>query len=76
MAPDREAALERFGKSLAQRRKEAGLSQEALAERSGLHPNYIGDVERGERNPTIMTLLALADGLKCSPSDLLREPFS
>ena len=75
MPLERTEALKKFGAALAVRRKEAGLSQEALADRARLHPNYIGDLERGERNPTVMTLLALAEGLKCSPSDLLREPF-
>lgn len=44
-------------------RRSAGLSQEELAHRSGLHRTYVGSVERGERNPTVTTLLTLAKGL-------------
>ena len=49
MPVDRNKALKRFGKSLAQLRHEAGLTQEALADRAGLHPTYIGGLERGAR---------------------------
>lgn len=49
------------------------MTQEHLAQASRLHPNYIGDLERGERNPTLLTLLALCKGLDCSASDLLED---
>lgn len=76
MSPSREQALKRFGIFLAAKRREAGLTQEDLAHWSGLHRTYIGGLERGERNPTVTTLLALAQGLGCSPSELLKDPFS
>ncbi len=76
MARKRETTLRKFGRSLAELRLEADLTQEQLAERSGLHPNYIGDLERGERNPTLMTLLALSDGFRCPLSELIKRSFT
>jgi len=76
MAVHRERSLRRFGRALAELRRDAGLSQEELAHRSGLHRTYVGGVERGERNPTLTTLLALARGLGLNPSVLLERAFS
>ena len=73
MDRDRESILRQFGKAVAERRLRAKLTQEHLAERSGLHRTYIGSVERGKRNPTIMTLVAICAGLECSPGDLVKE---
>lgn len=50
------------------------LSQEALAERSGLHRTYVGSVERGERNVTLSSLEVLARGLGVSVPELLTSP--
>jgi transcriptional regulator with XRE-family HTH domain len=52
-------------------RHSRGLSQEQLAELAGLHRNYIGLVERGERNATLKALLAVAESLDVTIGELL-----
>ena len=54
-------------------RNKNNLSQEDLAELSGLHRTYIGSVERKERNVTLSTLIFIASALKTSVPDLLRK---
>lgn len=60
-----------FGANLRQLRKLHGLSQEALADRAGLHWTYVGSVERGERNISIDNICRLAWALDCDPAKLL-----
>ena len=62
-----------FGKVLQRRRREAGISQEALAHAAGVHRTYVGLVERGLRNPSIDVGHALAAALGTTLSDLIRE---
>lgn len=52
-----------FGKRLRLLRTDRGWTQERLAERCGLHPTYIGLVERGERNPSLANVGRMAVGL-------------
>ena len=52
-----------FGKKIADERKKLGLSQEELAHKSGLHRTYIGAVERGERNITLVNAECIAMAL-------------
>ncbi|HEY2392296.1 MAG TPA: helix-turn-helix transcriptional regulator [Candidatus Angelobacter sp.] len=52
-------------------RRKMQLSQEALAERCGLHRTYVGSVERGERNVTLSSLEVLARALGVSVPTLL-----
>lgn len=51
-------------------RRERGLTQEDVAERTGLSVNYLSRIERGLENPTLDTLLGLTDALKVEPLDL------
>lgn len=60
-----------IGRVVAARRKRLGLSQEALAEATGLHPTYIGLIERGLRCPSARVLLSLGEGLGTKGSSLL-----
>lgn len=60
-----------FGVVVREARKKLGLSQEQLADESELHRNAIGLVERGERSPSLDTVLAIAKGLRMQPSDLV-----
>jgi transcriptional regulator with XRE-family HTH domain len=62
---------QRFTVLLRQLRKVRGLSQEVLAERAGLHRNFISLIERGESQPTIDTLFRLADALGVPAVDLV-----
>jgi transcriptional regulator with XRE-family HTH domain len=55
--------LSLFGKHLKQLRKNRNWTQQELANRSGLHKNYIGMVERGERNPSLINLSKIAKAL-------------
>lgn len=60
-----------FGRRLRDLRVRAGLSQEEFAEAVQLHRTYIGSVERGERNVSLVNLARIAKALKLSLSQLL-----
>jgi transcriptional regulator with XRE-family HTH domain len=52
-----------LGTAIERSREEAGLSQEELSARSGVHPTHVSGLERGARNPTYETLVRVAEGL-------------
>ena len=73
MPHDAEVArlLRLLGENLRVHRQAAGKSQDALANESGLHRTYVGAVERGERNPTYVTLSRYASSLDLTVSELV-----
>jgi transcriptional regulator with XRE-family HTH domain len=67
--PGKDELLE-FGKRLRKLRREKGYSQEKLAEIASLHRNYIGMIERGERNVTLLKIKKIARALNIEIKDL------
>ncbi|MCF7848536.1 MAG: helix-turn-helix domain-containing protein [Kiritimatiellales bacterium] len=59
-----------LGKNVSELRKEKRLTQEQLAEQSGLDPSYISGIERGVRNPSAISLTRLAKGFKTTVSEI------
>jgi len=62
-----------LGQVIAEERRRAGLTQEALAYRCKLHPTYISQLERGVKSPTLRVFRILAKALGTSGSELLRR---
>lgn len=67
---DFESARRHLGARVRVLRLEHAMTQEALAEASGLHVSYVAQVERGERNPSLKSILQLATGLKVTLRDM------
>ncbi|ENG3801793.1 helix-turn-helix domain-containing protein [Proteus mirabilis] len=62
-----------FGQRVKQLRLEAGMSQEAFADRCGLDRTYISGIERGVRNPTLEVIGRIAEGLEREIVDLFNN---
>lgn len=69
---DETAHRRAFGSRVRELRQERGLSQEDLAERSGLHRTYVVNVENGHRNVSLDTICQIAAGLSVLPQELFR----
>ena len=65
------SAEEAFGQVLREIRKGRGMSQEELAFKSGYHPTYIGQLERGLKSPSLRTIMCLAGTLNTLGSNFL-----
>lgn len=70
MAQPERVLLVSLGLVFAEARRERGLTQEELSLATGVHRNYIGGIERGERSPTVEKIATLAGALGVSLSDL------
>ena len=73
MATDSKSVQKAFGEALREVRSGRGLSQQDLALESELDRTYISLLERGLRQPTITTLIALADALDVDPTILVKR---
>lgn len=62
-----------YGRVLRDIRKESGLSQEQLGFESGYHRTYISFLERGKKNPSLSTILDLAETLRVPASEMIRR---
>ncbi len=62
-----------FGRAVRKLRVAKGLSQERLAELAGIHRTYVGDVERGVRNVSLINMSKIAAALDVALSQLVRE---
>ena len=70
--PDTDPCI-KFGKTIRSIRTKRGLSQEALADASGLDRTYVSAVERGKRNISLRNIYKLARALGVKAGDLLKE---
>jgi len=67
----RNGILRKFGMALRRQRRQAKLTQEDLADLAGIERSHVGNIERGENNLTLVSIVKLCDALKVNPSDLL-----
>jgi DNA-binding XRE family transcriptional regulator len=63
---DKRATQAAIGRALRHYREQAGVSQEALGHACHVHRTFVGAIERGEQNPSLVTILKLVDALEVS----------
>lgn len=71
--PENQDIRKKFGDRIRQLRQIRGISQENLAHLSGLDRSYIGGVERGERNISLINIQKIANALNISLRELFDE---
>ena len=67
------STLSQFGKNVRKKRELKTLSQEDLADLSGLHRTYISSVERGQRNVSLINIIKITKALECEISELFNK---
>lgn len=70
---DHDIRLVTLGRALRRARRQRDLSQEAVGQRAGMHPNHVGTIERGTKDLRATTLLRLIEALEMSPADLFAD---
>jgi DNA-binding XRE family transcriptional regulator len=65
--------LTAFARTLRKMRRDLDLSQEALADRSGVSAKHIGEIERANKDPTITTALRLIAGLEVATAEVFQQ---
>jgi transcriptional regulator with XRE-family HTH domain len=65
--------LQTFGRSIRGFRKQRKLSQDDLAEAAKLSRNYVSDIERGVRNPSLLALVGLSQALRLPLREMLAD---
>lgn len=70
---NRNHGLNVLGLNVRKKREEKDLTQEALAERANLDPTYISGIERGVRNPSVLSIVRIAKALGVTTSALLEK---
>lgn len=70
---EEKALLKVFGKNLRIQRRRKKLTQEKLGELAKINYKYIGEIERGEKNPTVLVIYKLSRALKVQVSEILTD---
>ncbi len=65
--------LKKFGQRIKELRHIKSISQEELADQAGVHRTYIGMIERGEKNITLISMLKLTNALSITMSNLFKD---
>ena len=72
----RDPKLQAFGQRVRELRKERGYSQEQFADLAGLDRSYMGHIERGEKNITLLKIYQISNALKLPPQSLFERSKS